>query len=118
MFFKISHPKKYIKGPKDVFKAELFDSNSAIYNAVKEAAELENILDGKWTPSGEVYIYYSVGDEMVAPACSLKAEEMWKELPNVSFDKIGFLVGSDHRSAAIEYYIYLLAAIYDNYPEA
>ena len=96
-----------------MFLPDCFDESSDLFKKISAIGEHENLLDGNWTPAGDLTIYYSEEDELVTPECSKKAIEMWKELENFSYKEIGSLMGSDHLSAALDYYLQVLGEIAD-----
>lgn len=92
----------------DVFIEDFYKREGIFYSIIKRYAKEEGLLDGKWKPKGKLDIFYSTKDELVSPNCSKKAKEVFKGLDNVRF--IALLSG-DHRSIAIDYYIYVAKTI-------
>ena len=97
----------------DIFLPDCFDENSDLFKSLCEVGDNENLLDGNWTPNGELAIYYSPKDDLVTPKCSEKAIELWGELENFKYVTIGSLFGGDHITSAIDYYLKVISEIAD-----
>lgn len=91
------------QGPKSVFNQEYLDPESELNKAVVRACELENLLDGKWMPKGDLDLFYTPYDTMVTPKCSEKAIELFDGLDNVTVHEA--ILPVDHQDYGTTFYV-------------
>lgn len=78
--FKQSHKHE----PHSIFVSEYLDDKTSEWSmSVARAAAKENLLDGNWKPTGKLWLFYPVNDDMVTTECSKQAIELFKDLDNV-----------------------------------
>lgn len=97
---------KMYQTPSDFFSASFLNAEGSYLEAMNNACANENLLDGKWMPSGELMMFYSESDELVTPECSKKAEEMFASLKNVKFNKVNKV---NHEDGGTDFYALVIA---------
>lgn len=93
--------------PSNIFKIDNINTDPDVISAINKCFDDENLLKD-WMPKGNLYIAYTLSDELVNPKCSLKAIETFKDLPNFFAMRS---LKKDHGSAAIDYYLSTLTDI-------
>lgn len=102
-------------GASSIFKDSVLNMTEETLSIFKKICDEENLVDGSWYPTSPLYLFWSINDEMVAPACSQKAKSVFKATTKTgAFISYSTVTGA-HTESATVFYINIATSILNFY---